>query len=259
MDCQQASQLLHAYLDGELDAVHNVEIKSHLQSCRACGAAHEQMQSLRRLVDRSELAYRAPVSLRQRVRSQLHHTDSPRIVWWQQPRRLMALAAAAVVLLSVIGIIDRRWRRDTQVAVVDEVVDSHVRSLLVDHLSDVASTDRHEVKPWFNGKLDYAPVVNDLAARGFPLIGGRLDFIDHRPVAALVYGRRKHVINLFCWPTGDRGHDSTELKQSEQNGFHLVHWTQGGLQYWAVSDLNAVDLAEFARLVQETRTEPSEN
>jgi anti-sigma factor RsiW len=112
------------------------------------------------------------------------------------------------------------------------------------------------VKPWFNGKLDYAPAVNDLAAEGFPLIGGRLDFVDHRPVAALIYGRRKHTINLFCWPTGNA--DQAELQQLDRNGFHLVHWTQGGLQYWALSDLNAAELAEFAKLVQGGRIDADE-
>ncbi len=253
MDCQQSLELLHGYLDGELDAVHSVEMESHLQSCGACRNAYEQQQTLRRVISGAS-CYRAPTALREKVRSELRRVDPPRLAWQQTPLRLIAIAAAMVMLVPAIWLLDRNWRRN---AAVDQVVDSHVRSLLVDHLVDVASSDRHEVKPWFNGKLDYAPAVSDLASQGFPLIGGRLDFVNHRPVAVLVYGRRKHVINLFCWPTTDMDH--VKLQQLERSGFHLVHWTQGSLEYWALSDLNAAELAQFANLVQGVSTEPSEN
>ena len=140
---------------------------------------------------------------------------------------------------------------------LDQVVESHVRSLLVDHVADVASSDRHQVKPWFNGKLDYAPEVDDFASQGFPLIGGRLDYVNHRPVAAMVYGRRKHVINLFCWP--ETSDTSAAIQQFERQGFHLAHWNNSGQDFWAVSDLNAAELQQFAQLVQAAGTTPSEN
>jgi mycothiol system anti-sigma-R factor len=256
VDCQQTQQLMHGLLDGELDAVHSIEMESHLQACSACRGTYEQQQSLRRVVADAAPYYRAPIALRESIQRELRRVEQPRPMRRFKPRRMLGLAAAAVLLLAFIGLLQRNRHRDTALVMVDQLVDSHVRSLQVDHLADVASSDRHEVKPWFNGKLDYAPVVNDLGAEGFPLIGGRLDFIDHRPVAALVYGRRKHVINLYCWPAS--GADQSSVKQLDRNGFHLVHWTQAGLEYWALSDLNAAQLTEFANLLQGGRINADE-
>ncbi|HEY2737956.1 MAG TPA: anti-sigma factor, partial [Thermoanaerobaculia bacterium] len=163
-------------------------------------------------------------------------------------RRLSAVAAMLFVAVVSFSL-GRVWPpRGADSA--DEVVASHVRSLLAGHPSDVVSTDRHTVKPWFTGKLDYAPVVIDLAADGFPLAGGRLDYVDHRPVAALVYHSDRHVINLFTWPAAGASNAATDLTVSARQGFHVVHWTQSGMTWWAVSDVAEDHLRRFAGLLR---------
>jgi anti-sigma factor RsiW len=168
-------------------------------------------------------------------------TNIPR--WW--------LAIAASLLLAGVSWFAGRPMLGTSLndPIAQQVVASHVRALLVDHLMDVVSSDRHTVKPWFAGKLDFAPVVVDLSAEGFPLIGGRLDYLEHRPVAAVVYQRRQHVINLFVWPS-ERPTDD-DLQVETYHGYQVVRWNQAGATYWAISDLNASELRQFSHLVRE--------
>ena len=143
-------------------------------------------------------------------------------------------------------IFSARSQSRTDNLLAQEVVSSHIRSMMLNHLVDVPSSDQHTVKPWFNGKLDFAPEVKDFADQGFPLAGGRLDYIDNRTVAALVYQRRKHSINLFIWPSPGA---PINPQQFSVNGYHIIHWTKSGASYWAVSDVNSTDLSEFAELV----------
>jgi anti-sigma factor RsiW len=257
VDCEQAKYLLPGYIDRELDLVHSVELEEHLEGCSACTLAHEQQQALQSAIGSASLSYRAPTELRKRLQSQLRGLDEPKMTWNRRLRSNSALATAAMLLVAATWAIGHNWAGNKTDGVIDQVVASHVRSLLVDHVADVASSDRHQVKPWFNGKLDYAPEFDDFASQGFPLTGGRLDYVNHRPVAAMVYGRRKHVINLFCWPaTGER---TASIQLLDRQGYHLAHWVKSGLEFWAVSDLNAAELRQFAELLQASGTDSAAN
>lgn len=248
MDCESTSELLDGYLDGELDLVRSLEVERHLQDCPSCGQFLARRLSLRRELASAALYHPAPVALQERVRAALHRMEVvprlPRSIKW---RRLAAVGGIAAVLLIAFGIAARRRAPSRADMLAHDVIASHVRSLLADHLADVASNDRHTVKPWFNGSLDFSPWVGDLADEGFPLVGGRLDYLDGRSVAALVYRRRKHVINLFEWPAS--GGDSTAALE-RQKGYQVLHWTAEGMNWWAISDLNAQELDDFGQLVR---------
>ena len=251
MSCLETQGLIHGFIDGELDLVRSIEIERHLEACESCSRAYRVQQDLKRAFQAAPLRFSAPPDLRKRIQSSLRKAGEPvpgsRAFLWL-PTWRWAGAVAALVLVAVVS-----WNlaRLSQApsgdeVVAQEVIDSHVRSLMVNHLADVPSSDQHTVKPWFNGKLDFSPPVEDLTKEGFPLVGGRLDYLENRPVAALVYQRRKHFINLFIWPSA---HDSGERTVTRQ-GYHLLHWTKSGMAYWAVSDLNYGELQEFVQLIQ---------
>jgi anti-sigma factor RsiW len=252
--CEDVMRDLDAYVDRELDAGAASAVRDHLTGCIDCRQRVAEREALGRLV-RSTPYYAAPDRLRARVSAQAMRSTTL--------RRVVPLAAAAMLLVSIGGgvalmrsTVSRAGRADSaaatlasvaMVAMVDDVVDGHVRSLMGDHLFDVRSTDQHTVKPWFLGKLDFSPPVVDLAPIGFPLVGGRLDYLGARPVAALVYQRQKHTINVFVFP--DRDGAETIAVRSVR-GFHVRHWTRGGMSFWAVSDLNDAELTAFARALQ---------
>jgi anti-sigma factor RsiW len=237
--------LLHGYVDGELDLMRHLDIEQHLAGCPDCARACKQLQVLQAALRGKSFHFAPPPGLRRRIESSLRDQDNSlpgRHVWpW------FALAASVALIVFSTWSLIRVWPFAEDDRLAQEVVSSHVRSLMIDHLYDVKSSDRHTVKPWFHGKIDFAPVVVDLAAEDFPLSGGRLDYVDNRPVAILVYHRRQHVINLLILPFAHVGTD--EPRSLTRQGYNLLHWSRGGMTYWAVSDLNAAELRTFADLV----------
>lgn len=250
MICQEVHKLIHPYLDGELDLVRNLEIEAHLHDCRTCAQEYAELRSLHSALSATTLRFEPPAALRNRIRAGVREnevTNRPwRLSWrWMIP---VGLAALIIVAWSLVAILSRPSASDL---VAQEVVSSHVRSLMEKHLTDVPSSDQHTVKPWFDGRLDFSPPVKDLASAGFSLIGGRLDYIGNRPVAALVYQHRQHYINVFVWPS--TGPSDTSGRALVRQGYNLISWTNAGMNYWAVSDLNLAELQQFVQLLQSDR------
>jgi anti-sigma factor RsiW len=259
MNCPQARLLVDAYADGELDPAGVLQMEQHFRDCPACAQAFRNVQNLRKSLKPEALRFTAPAEWRNKLesewRSQVERSpgqnENSRIQeGLVTPRRdffkfafLFLNSAAAVCLALLISFALARPSSQQQLA--QEIVSSHIRSLMANHEMDVASSDQHTVKPWFDGKLDFSPPVKDLAAQGFPLIGGRLDYLNNRAVAALVFHRAKHVINLFVWPSSEA--DSEAGARPSINGYNLIHWSRAGMTFWAVSDLNEKELMEFAR------------
>jgi anti-sigma factor RsiW len=239
--CEEIRELLSPYADVELDLVRALEVERHLDDCPACAARLEDMRALSSRLADPALYHQMPSRLKGRVRAAL------RPPWQLAWPGLVAAAAAVLVAIGLWAALSALASPVGQEMVARDVVAGHVRSLMVNHLVDVESSDRHTVKPWFTGKLDFAPEVKDLTANGFPLVGGRLDYIDGRPAAAIVYRRDRHTINVFVWRTSDRDSAPQAL---ERQGYHLLHWTEGGRTFWAVSDLNETELRELAELLR---------
>ncbi len=251
MSCELVKTVLHGYLDGELDAAGAADFERHLISCPDCVAALEAHESLRSSLLRADLYERAPATLRQTVRARLGTSRHPSVISMRNPAPWCWLAMAATFLLAVflgwrLLPIERGNRGET--ALASAIVDAHLRSLQPGHLEDVQSTDQHTVKPWFDGKLDFAPPVHDFVSEGFPLQGGRLDVVHGRTVAVLVYARRKHLVNVFVWPTTEP--DSQPLSGS-QLGYRWIDWRKAGMEMCAVSDVTPDDLAELQHLLMQ--------
>jgi anti-sigma factor RsiW len=239
MTCDEAKILLHALIDGELDAGHAREVEEHIAGCPACAAELAAYREMSKTIAAADLRYAAPPLLRKRIEAALPKE--------QMPNRRAVLRGfamgSAVSAIAATGLVAIVLRNDDAQRIEFEIVSAHLRSLQAGHLTDVISTDQHTVKPWFNGKLDVAPPVVDLTSQGFTLIGGRLDYVDARPIGAIVYRRRAHVINLFVAQTA-----STERRPARIDaiqGFNIRSWSDRGLNYWAVSDIAADELAEF--------------
>jgi anti-sigma factor RsiW len=241
MTCDEAEILLHALIDGELDAGHAREVEDHIAGCPACAAQLAAYREMSKAVAGAELRYPAPAALRLRIAAALPLPQA------QAPSRRAVLRGfamgSAVSAIAASGLVAIVLRGDDEQRILSEVVSAHLRSLQAGHLTDVVSTDQHTVKPWFNGKLDVAPPVVDLTAQGFTLIGGRLDYVDTRPIGAVVYRRRSHVINLFVAQTASTEHRAAKTETIQ--GFNIRRWSERGLNYWAVSDIAADELSDF--------------
>ena len=242
-------EALDAHLDGELVAVDAREIEAHIAQCPECARFRDGRLELRAAIAARVPALRAPDELRGRVRAALRTAARPRAHGLSLPALWRPLALAASLAVVALGSWHLAPARENGERLADDILASHIRSLMPGHLTDVLSSDQHTVKPWFNGRLDFSPPVYDFAERGYPLLGGRLDYVDGRSVAALVYGRRQHLINVFLWPA-TRG-PSRAPRTRDRQGYHLLHWNTRDYAYWVVSDLGPAELNEFAHLVEQ--------
>jgi anti-sigma factor RsiW len=237
--CLKAESLLDAFMDHELGAAESTDVQAHLASCAACSQRLADREALGRLV-RQLPYYPASDQLRAKI---AHVSKRPRLgpisLAWAA---VLALAVSLGGSVEVVRFARARHVVETTASVADEVVGDHIRALRNDHLFDVRSSDQHTVKPWFLGKLDFSPPVDDLSSIGFPLVGGRLDHVGGQLVAALVYQWRLHPINVFIWPAADRtaASDTRTIR-----GFQVRHWIRNGMSFWAVSDLNDAELGEL--------------
>lgn len=270
MACQGKALLVHAYFDGELDLVRSLELEEHLKSCDQCAQELRNQGTLRNSLRGGNLYSGAPEGLEKRIRASLaaesgaeiSHVPSRKVFaempanrarggrhtfleWAAVAAAVAVAAAAALVFMLGPGLANRRQSD----LLAQEVLASHIRSLQPGHLLDVQSTDQHTVKPWFNGRIDFSPPVRDLSDQGFPLIGGRLDYLDGRNVAVLVYQRRKHLVNVFVWPVGSGRAKPPGSRSTD--GYGVLSWEQGGMNFCAVSDVNANDLRQLSQLLQQ--------
>jgi anti-sigma factor RsiW len=247
--CASNQLFLNGYFDGELDLVRSLEFEEHVKACPQCAQALRDQQAMRDSLREANLYERAPGSLRVRVRAALPAEARPQPIPLPRRQVLEWLAVAAAVLIAVFlgaRVLPNVGGRSESL-VAEEIVASHIRSMQPGHLYDVESTDQHTVKPWFDGKLDFAPPVTDLKDKGFPLVGGRLDYVDHRNVAALVYQRQKHFINVFVWPEESKPAKLPEVQTIQ--GYNLVSWSRDGMDFCVSSDLNIPELRQFAELL----------
>jgi anti-sigma factor RsiW len=239
--CPDQELLLHALVDNELDAGNAASLEAHVAGCAACAEELAAIREVKARLAAAPLAYEAPASLHARLDAALAEATAP------PPRRNRIPASATWVMSGAVGALAASLALfamlPSGMSVEGQLVDAQARSLEAQHLVDVQTSDRHTVKPWFNGKVDFAPPVVDLAPQGYPLVGGRLDRVDGRRAAALVFHRRAHIINLFIWPGDAPAAPALERK----DGYSLVRWGHGGLVYWAVSDVDPGDLMGFQK------------
>jgi anti-sigma factor RsiW len=269
VNCKEVIDLVDPYLDGELDPVTSQKVEEHLGECSGCDHAFKEHQAFVGAIGAVAPYHKSPAGLRERIQSSFrdqipqstrvvargHQTQVPKkrrdspVVLFDTPWNWLGLAAAVILAALIVWSLAPVLRRPgAEQFLATQLLASHVRSLMVDHLTDVASTDQHTVKPWFDGKLDFAPTVVNPASDGFPLVGGRLDYLDNRPVAALVYQRRKHFINVFIWPVETS--DARAAKAITRQGYQLLHWVDSDLHYWAVSDVSDNELVALRELIE---------
>jgi anti-sigma factor RsiW len=252
LNCELAQTTVHGYFDGELDAVRSAELERHLEGCAECQAALEGIESLRTRLLQSNLYEHASPQLRERIHKQLAPTTGEGRVTGIHSRRwflvpTFGVLAAAVAALTIVFFLAQS--RTQSARITAELIDAHVRSLQPGHLTDVQSTDQHTVKPWFDGKLDFVPPVSDYSEQGFPLVGGRLDVVDGHNVAALVYARRKHFINLFVWPYREK--EKSLVNSGSRQGYNWLTWQSSDMRFCLISDVSAADLHDFKDLIHQ--------
>ncbi len=247
MNCRDAEPLLHARLDNELDVAGAITVDHHLSECRACAAQYAALQHLKQEIAAAQPSFALSASLARRIESRLPSQETFLSRAWRNPwQSFIALGGAAAcitVLLVLLPLI--RTANETN-TIATEILDNHLRALQPGHLFDVESSDQHTVKPWFQGKTDFSPPVPDLTDDGFVLVGGRLEVIRQQPAAAIVYRRRQHVISLYVLPSRPSEAKSTA---QDSGGYHMLHWVQDNLSYWAVSDVAPADLRDFMSLI----------
>ena len=257
MNCDDSRIYLPAYLDDELDVAESLRVQKHLAGCQDCRQTEDEQLALRsalrdpvlRAYPSAVFSERIEVVVRQAAKEEARSRRSSRF----QFLRLESfgwLPAAVLLVVTTIGalFVMNSFRSSHQQLIASAVLAGHIRSLQPNHLIDVPSSDRHTVKPWFQGKLDFSPPVPDLSELGWTLVGGRLDYVDGRPVAVIVYQRRMHNINVFLWPNRSSTHEA--IRQEEAQGYQILHWNGAEMTYWVVSDLNNLELLEFARALR---------
>jgi anti-sigma factor RsiW len=261
MICKDIPDLVPSYADGELDAERAHGLEAHLRDCADCTRLVEAQRGWQRTMRAGMTRFAAPDRLRARLAVALAEADSAASAVRRRRAGWRPLAMAASLVLAVVtssGLTAYLTLPGEQDRMLDNVVSGHVRSLMADHLTDVPSSDQHTVKPWFHGRIDLAPPVDDLAPQGYKLIGGRLDYLDRQPAAALVYQHRQHPINLFVVAAPAAGDDKAGgIAALSERGYNVLHWTGGGMAFWAVSDLDLGELKEFARLYQARSSAPA--
>jgi len=262
VDCDDVRSLLDAYADNELDLMTSLSIQKHLQTCLNCQPIYQNRLTLQAhlTAESSNLYFQAPAAVQTRLMLAFQAADRPvkppnSFLTADRPLNrpwigLLAVAGMLVIVggIMIIVLVRGGSAPGTLDLVAQQVLTSHIRSLMANHLTDVTSTDQHTVKPWFDGKLDYVPPVIDLTGQGFPLLGGRLDYLDSMSVAALVYGSDKHLINVFVWPTTQTPQSVTTTNSPQ--GYHLIHWTQGQMNYWVISDVEESKLGLFVSMLR---------
>jgi len=249
MNCDEVNTLLNGYVDNELPAEQAQQVEAHIRGCAACNANYRELMRLGAVIASVSIRASAPPHLARCISAGLKENDR-RYTSWSGGLGKLAYSVLALLLGLVIGwaTLSPFHAGTGAVALPPLLASAHIRSLMVDHLTDIASSDSHTVKPWFHGRLDFSPPVEDLTRYGYPLLGGRLEYVAGDAVAALVYRHRQHVINLFISPGAA---PAAGVQTEKYNGYNIVRWTDGSLSYAAVSDLKPADLERFRALLSD--------
>jgi anti-sigma factor RsiW len=247
MRCVSSRHLFELHLDGELSESESAKIQEHIENCASCDGLYQRLEQLQSDIRKQVIRHTAPDHLQRSIQAALRKAAASETQARPSRWNWMAVAASVLLFASMAwNIAALRSRASARDVLAQEVLSSHLRSLMGTHLLDVPSSDQHTVKPWFNGKLNFSPDVKDFSSQGFRLVGGRIEYINDRPVAALVYQRRQHLINLFIWPSPSSS--PSGYSEMERSGYNLVSWTEDGITCWAVSDLQTSELEQFAHL-----------